>query len=72
MSKRHQPDHEMSIMQRGLRDLGGLTPEGRRRVVTYWAARIDALSPPSETPGEQQLDLYEALPMRVRGGAAAA
>jgi hypothetical protein len=49
-------------MQRVLRDLEKLPPLGRRRVVTYWASRIDQL--PVRTTdghGEQQLDLEDAF-----------
>ena len=70
---KHQPDHEMDIMRRGLRDLARLSPEGRKRVVLYWHSRIDAMLPVENAHGEQQLDIEEHIPMmpgRVKGAAA--
>ena len=61
MNRRHQPDHEMQIMRRTLRELAILTPEGRNRVLAYLTARIDTLPPPPTCGfGEQQLDIEEA------------
>lgn len=57
---KHQPDYEMEIMRRGMRYLAALQPEGRRRVLAYWSARVDALpAVPNSEHGEQQLDLEE-------------
>jgi len=70
MNKRN-PDHEMSVMQRGLRDLAALSPPGRRRVLAYWCARAEALADPGEPHGEQQLDIEDVPMMPALKGAAA-
>jgi hypothetical protein len=70
MSKRN-PDHELQLMQRVLRDLGKLPPAGRRRAVSYWANRIDELPEQPEAHGAQQLDIEDALAaLRARREAA--
>lgn len=70
---KHKPDYEMEIMRRGLRDLAGLTPSGRRRVLAYWGARVETMATVTDDHGEQQLDIEEIpmMPSRVPSGAAA-
>ena len=71
-SPRHKPDHEMNIMQRGLRELGALPPAGRRRVLAYWCARAETMpATVAETAGEQQLDIEDIPTMPPLRGAAA-
>jgi hypothetical protein len=71
MSKRN-PDHEMNVMQRGLRDLAVLPPAGRRRVLAYWCARAEALPEVGNGQhGAQQLDIEDAPMMPHLKGAAA-
>jgi hypothetical protein len=64
MTKRN-PDHELQLMQRVLRDLAKLSPAGRRRATTYWANRIEELPEQAETHGDQQLDIEDALASRL-------
>ena len=70
---KHHPDHELQLMQRVLRDLAKLTPEGRERVVAYWQHRITSMpDAPPPAHGEQQLDLEaDALRPRTEGGVGA-
>jgi len=70
MNKRN-PDHELTVMQRGLRDLAALSPTGRRRVLAYWCARAEVLPANSEPHGEQQLDIEDVPMMPHLKGAAA-
>jgi hypothetical protein len=53
----------MEIMRRGLRDLRGLPPPGRKRVLDYWNSRAATMPETSADHGEQQLDIEEKLPM---------
>lgn len=70
MNKRN-PDHEMEIMRRGLRDLAELSPAGRDRVLRYLSARVESL-PGGKDCGPQQLDIEDAaMPLRATGGIAA-
>jgi hypothetical protein len=71
MTKRN-PDYEMDLMRRGLRDLAGLSPAGRSRVLAYWSARAEAMPAVADAHGEQQLDIEDVaiVPQRVRGAAA--
>lgn len=72
---KHKPDHEMEIMRRGLRDLAALSVSGRRRVLAYWGARIEAMPAGEDTHGAQQLDIEDVPqmpPLHVQGAAAAA
>jgi hypothetical protein len=75
MSTKHKPDHEMEIMRRGLRDLAALSLGGRRRVLAYWGARIEAMPPDdSDARNPQQLDIEDVPqmpPLHVGGGLAA-
>jgi hypothetical protein len=59
---KHQPDHEIEIMRRGLRYLADLPPEGRRRAVAYWSSRIEDMPAIPNEHGAQQLDIEEVLP----------
>jgi len=69
---RHNPDHEMEVIRRGLRDLRELSPAGRLRVLRYWSDRAESLPDTGEPHGEQQLDIEDVpiVPQRVRGAAA--
>jgi hypothetical protein len=71
MNKRN-PDHEMTVMQRGLRDLAALSPPARRRVLAYWCARAEAMPADGVIDhGEQQLDIEDVPMMPPLKGAAA-
>jgi hypothetical protein len=61
---KHKPDHEMEIMRRGLRDLAVLSVGGRRRVLAYWGARIEAMpAGDDDARNPQQLDIEEVSQM---------
>jgi hypothetical protein len=53
----------MEVMRRGIRELADLTPAGRRRVLAYWGARVEAMPAPDRTHGDQQLDIEDIVPM---------
>jgi hypothetical protein len=75
MSTRHKPDHEMEIMRRGMRELASLSLGGRRRVLAYWGARIEAMpAGDDDARNPQQLDIEDVPqmpPLHVGGGLAA-
>jgi hypothetical protein len=71
MTTKHSPDAEMRIMQRGLRELAGLSPAGRRRVLAYWCARVETMPAGDGKLGPQQLDIEDVPQMPALRGAAA-
>lgn len=69
---KHEPDHEIEIMRRGLRYLTSLPPAGRRRVLDYWNSRAETMPLAGEDHGGQQLDIEADVPMmpHLKGAAA--
>ena len=72
MSTKYKPDHEMAVMQRGLRELAALSPPGRRRVLAYWCARVDSLPTLAADSGGIEDEHDEELPVmpHLQGAAA--